>query len=225
MLYFCSEANKRDCKLIERKKKKKIAIQQATLTSLTFHLLDQPKLYARLMKDLEGVDPDKPKWTDVERRPYVWALVHESLRTMPGVSHRSARIAREEELVYKSQDGKWSYVVPRGTPIGQTSMISHWDEKLFPDPDRFDPERWLLEDGTPNVALAKYLIAFGKGSRSCLGENLAYCEVYIMLALVAYKILPRAKLVDTTIEDLTYDHDLIVLQTKKGSISVKVAIE
>ncbi|EHA50585.1 hypothetical protein MCOR02_008458 [Pyricularia oryzae] len=197
----------------------------ATLTSLTFHLLDQPKLYARLMKDLEGVDPDKPKWTDVERRPYVWALVHESLRTMPGVSHRSARIAREEELVYKSQDGKWSYVVPRGTPIGQTSMISHWDEKLFPDPDRFDPERWLLEDGTPNVALAKYLIAFGKGSRSCLGENLAYCEVYIMLALVAYKILPRAKLVDTTIEDLTYDHDLIVLQTKKGSISVKVAIE
>lgn len=55
--------------------------------------------------------------------------------------------------------------------------------------------------------------------------SLAYCEVYIMAALVALQIIPRAKLVDTTIEDLTYDHDLIVLQTKKGSISVKIQIE
>jgi len=46
-----------------------------------------------------------------------------------------------------------------------------------------------------------------------------------MAALVALKIIPRARLVDTTVEDLTYDHDLIVLQTKKGSISVKIQIE
>jgi tetrahydromethanopterin S-methyltransferase subunit F len=38
-------------------------------------------------------------------------------------------------------------------------------------------------------------------------------------------VLPRARLVDTTVEDISYDHDLIVLQTKKGSISVKVEIE
>jgi hypothetical protein len=46
-----------------------------------------------------------------------------------------------------------------------------------------------------------------------------------MAALVSLQIIPRAKLVDTTIEDLTYDHDLIVLQTKKGSISVKIQID
>lgn len=55
--------------------------------------------------------------------------------------------------------------------------------------------------------------------------SLAYCEVYLMAALVALKIIPRARLVDTTVEDLTYDHDLIVLQTKKGSISVKIQID
>ena len=59
----------------------------------------------------------------------------------------------------------------------------------------------------------------------CLLFSLAYCEVYLMAALVALKIIPRARLVDTTVEDLTYDHDLIVLQTKKGSISVKIQIE
>ena len=45
-----------------------------------------------------------------------------------------------------------------------------------------------------------------------------------MTALIAIRVVPRAMLYDTTIEDLTYDHDLIVLQTKKGSISVKVKI-
>lgn len=45
-----------------------------------------------------------------------------------------------------------------------------------------------------------------------------------MTALISMRVIPRATLHDTTIEDLTYDHDLIVLQTKKGSISVKVKI-
>jgi hypothetical protein len=55
--------------------------------------------------------------------------------------------------------------------------------------------------------------------------SLAYCEVYLMAALVSLQIIPRARLVDTTIEDISYDHDLIVLQTKKGSISVKIQID
>jgi hypothetical protein len=46
-----------------------------------------------------------------------------------------------------------------------------------------------------------------------------------MAAKLVTTVLPRAKLVDTTREDLDYDHDLIVLQTKKGSISVKIEIE
>ena len=55
-------------------------------------------------------------------------------------------------------------------------------------------------------------------------DSLAYCELFIMTALIAMRVVPRAMLYNTTIEDLTYDHDLIVLQTKKGSISVKVKI-
>ncbi|ROT42644.1 cytochrome P450 [Sodiomyces alkalinus F11] len=193
------------------------------LTWLTYYLLAQPETYAKLMEDLQGLDPTHLKWTELEQRPYLWAVIHESLRMMPGVAHRSARIAREEDLVYKSRDGKTEWVIPRGTPIGMTPMINHWNTELFPNPDEFIPERWLV-DGKPNYNLQKMLISFGKGSRSCIGENLAYCEVYIMTALLAFRILPRAQLYETTIEDLTYDHDLIVLQTKKGSISVRIAI-
>jgi tetrahydromethanopterin S-methyltransferase subunit F len=46
-----------------------------------------------------------------------------------------------------------------------------------------------------------------------------------MGAFMALNVIPRAKLVDTTVEDISYDHDLIVAQTTKGSISVRIAIE
>lgn len=88
---------------------------------------------------------------------------------MPGVSHRSARIAREEDLVYTTADGQKKWVIPRGTPIGMTSMINHYNETLFPHPDEYSPERWLLENGQVNYALEKNLIAFGRGTRNCVG--------------------------------------------------------
>ncbi|KAI0482609.1 benzoate 4-monooxygenase cytochrome P450 [Xylariaceae sp. FL0804] len=196
----------------------------ASLTVITFHLLDKPRIYQKLMEALQGVDPDKLKWTELEQIPYLWALIHESLRMMPGVSHRSARIARDEDLVYRSEDGRVEMVIPRGTPIGMTSMINHWNEALFPEPDVFRPERFLLADGQPNYALEKRLIAFGRGTRDCIGRHLAYCEMYIMAALMAFKVIPRAQLDGTTEKDLSYDHDLIVVQTEKGSISTRIAI-
>ena len=58
-----------------------------------------------------------------------------------------------------------------------------------------------------------------------INYSLAYCEVYIMAALVALRIIPRARLFETTVEDISYDHDLIVVQTKKGSISVRIQID
>ncbi|KAF5636746.1 trichodiene oxygenase [Fusarium tjaetaba] len=196
----------------------------AILTVMTFHLLHQPKIYARLMKDLEGVDQNNLKWAQLEQRPYLWALVQEALRHQPGAAARSARIAREEELYYKSQDEKTQFVIPRGTPVSMTAMINHWDTRLFPDPDAFNPDRWLLPDGKPDYTLQKFLISFSKGSRVCVGESLALCEIYIMAALMAFLIIPKAELFETTIEDLTYDHDLVVLQTKKGHISTRIKI-
>lgn len=38
---------------------------------------------------------------------------------------------------------------------------------------------------------------------------LAYCEVYLMTAQIAFRVIPRARLHETTVEDVTYDHDLV----------------
>ncbi|KAI0385878.1 cytochrome P450 [Hypomontagnella monticulosa] len=195
----------------------------ATLSVITYYLLTQPATYTRLMEELQGVDPFNLKWVELEQRPYLWAVIHEALRLTPGISHRSARIARTEDLIYKSKDGNVQWIIPRGTPVGMTSVINHSNEELFPNPDQYIPERWIV-DGQPNYALEKFLISFGRGTRSCVGTHLAYCEMFLMAAAMALRILSRADLSDTTIDDIKYDHDLIVPQTIKGSISVRINI-
>ncbi|KAL8342206.1 hypothetical protein RB598_003891 [Gaeumannomyces tritici] len=120
----------------------------ATLTVISYHVLANPHILARLQQDLEDMAPETLKWVELEKRPYLWAVVHEGLRMMPGVAPRSARIARDEDLVYKSRDGGGAdWVIPRGTPVSMTPWINHWDEDLYPDPDGFRPDRWLLDDG------------------------------------------------------------------------------
>ncbi len=108
-------------------------------------------------------------------------MIHEALRFTPGAAHRSSRIARDEDLVYTSKDGQVRWVIPRGTPIGMTSVINHSNEEIFPDPDEYTPERWIKE-GQPNYALEKSIISFGKGSRSCIGMQYVKPLPFIVLA-------------------------------------------
>ncbi|KAH7027167.1 cytochrome P450 [Microdochium trichocladiopsis] len=198
----------------------------AILTVITHHLLAQPAIYKRLMQTLGDTSSSTPEWSHLENNPYFWAIVQESLRIMPGVSHRSARIARDEDLHYKNAAGDIVHIIPRGTPIGMSSVINHMDPSLFHDPEAFKPERWLLEDGSPNHKLKNYLLAFGRGSRACISEKLANCEIYTLAVRMASRVIPRATLHEpgNPAEHFKYDHDMIVLQTKNGPISCKISI-
>lgn len=60
-----------------------------------------------------------------------------------------------------------------------TSLLIHYDEDVFPEPKVFRPERWI-----ENPRLDKYLVAFSRGSRQCIGINLAYAELYLALASI-----------------------------------------
>lgn len=57
----------------------------------------------------------------------------------------------------------------------------HLNSCIFPYPHDFIPERWLHGEGQ---AKAKYLIPFSKGTRNCIGINLAWAELYLTLAMV-----------------------------------------
>lgn len=50
------------------------------------------------------------------------------------------------------------------------------------------------------------------------------CEIYMMVAQLAFRVIPRAELFDTTKEDIWFDHEMAVLQTKKGAVAVRIKI-
>ncbi len=57
----------------------------------------------------------------------------------------------------------------------------HRNEVAFPDPEKFDPTRWIGGDAEAVRAREKCFVAFSRGSRMCIGQNLALCELYVTL--------------------------------------------
>ena len=70
-----------------------------------------------------------------------------------------------------------------------TYLMHH--STVFPDSHTFDPNRWLNEKAAGNrrqKPLSSYLVPFSKGTRICLGQNLAWAELYIGLAHMFRKV-------------------------------------
>ncbi|KAL8785036.1 MAG: hypothetical protein Q9195_008796 [Heterodermia aff. obscurata] len=134
-----------------------------TLSVISYHIIANPNIQEKLEKELEAAfsDPASPvRWGQLEQLPYLSAIIQEGLRWAPGVSHRLQRISPDIDLHYKD------WTIPRGTPVGMTSILMHENPSLFPNPRAFDPDRWLQAD---SARLRKYIVAFTKGSRQCLG--------------------------------------------------------
>ncbi|KAI9052648.1 hypothetical protein LZ554_003987 [Drepanopeziza brunnea f. sp. 'monogermtubi'] len=115
----------------------------------------------------------------LEQLPYLTGCIQEAIRLSYGIATRLQRIAPDETLVFN--DGQKDWYIPRGTPVGMSCALIHHDESVFPASRRFLPERWI-EHRQPR--LDRYLVAFSKGSRRCIGINLAYAELYLAVARI-----------------------------------------
>jgi cytochrome P450 len=141
---------------------------------MTYYLLSQPQTMGRLRAELEAAVEDRndlPPLTTLEKLPYLSAVIQEGLRLSYGVSSRTARIATNEDLVYRGEFKKKpvELVLPRGFAVGMSSAITHYDEDIFPDSYSFLPERWLDGEGKLSRDLDRAFLSFSKGSRMCLG--------------------------------------------------------
>ncbi|KAI4710113.1 hypothetical protein J4E89_005345 [Alternaria sp. Ai002NY15] len=152
------------------------------LSKATFYILENPAIATRLRAELGTVFPDPhvtPSLATLEALPYLSAIVNETLRITIGISSRTARKSRKEPIMFKD------IVIPAGADFSMTAYYTHTDPRIWDKPHEFVPERWLekalAKNGEP---LSKYLVAFSKGPRMCLGINLARAELYIGLAVV-----------------------------------------
>ncbi|PMD55747.1 cytochrome P450 [Hyaloscypha bicolor E] len=148
-----------------------------TITVLTLHLLSSPSVLRPLKLELTRIKRAELSLPDLlsqlERLPYLTAVIKEALRLSHCVSMRLARISPDSPM----QCGQWT--IPAGTSVSMTSVLLHLNPDIFPYPHEFRPERWLDD---PDGKLDRYMVAFSGGSRICLGFNLAWVELYIFVA-------------------------------------------
>ena len=158
-----------------------------TLSVTTFHLLSNPAILHQLRKELIAAIPDPSQpvpLATLEQLPYLTACIQEGLRLSYGVCSRLARVSPTEALHFRvpgklSSTTPQDWIIPPSTPVSMNSVLVHQNPSIFPSPQSYDPTRWL---SSPNQRLDHYLVPFSKGSRQCLGINLAYAELYLVLA-------------------------------------------
>ena len=140
------------------------------LCNATYYVLEDPSVLKKLQAELDAAIPDPTaadafSYLKLESLPYLRGVVREGIRLSLGLTGRNARVLTEP-YYYKGWD------IPARTPISMSVSDVHLNEYCFPDAIKFKPERWVdgaqskAPDGSP---LERYFVAFGKGSRMCLG--------------------------------------------------------
>jgi cytochrome P450 len=97
----------------------------------------------------------------------------------------------------------------------------HRNTDAFPSPDTFDPERWT--DPTTIREREKCLVSFTRGSRACIGQNLALCELYVSLGTL-FRRFDNLKAYDVGPQDMTYV-DYFTAFHPKGSRPFRVVVD
>ncbi|KIW42127.1 uncharacterized protein PV06_05711 [Exophiala oligosperma] len=189
------------------------------LSTAAFHLINNPPVLAQLRKELEAAipDPSSPlSWTELERLPFLTGCVREAVRMSYAVTTRNPRLF-SRPMVYKN----WE--IPPRTPISMTIVDVCDDEAIFPNPRKFQPERWMNAPKTKDgSSLERYFVGFGKGTRSCLGINLAHAELYMALAGVFRNF--NFELYETDSSDVELAHDFFLPSPKLDSKGVRVKV-
>jgi len=144
-----------------------------TLAWAFYWIARDPAVRARLLDELAALGPE-PAPEAIASLPYLEAVCHETLR----LTHPGTDIMRQLNRPLKVLD----YELPAGVGINTCIPLLHRREDLYPEPDRFRPERFLERTFSPFE-----FVPFGGGHRRCLGAAFAMYEMKLVLAT----LLPR----------------------------------
>lgn len=148
-----------------------------TLTWTLFLLAQHPHILQLLLDELAPFNGNVPSFDKLEQLPLLNRVMKESMRLLPAVPYNRRVTSREDAID--------TYCLPRRTRVLFSIYTTHHMPELYPEPNRFAPERWE----TIKPTMAEYL-PFGMGKRTCLGSTLAQYVVRVALAA----ILPKWKI-------------------------------
>ncbi len=151
------------------------------LSFATHFLAVDPALRERAQAEVDailGPDPDaRPAFEDVARLRFVRRVLDESLRLWPTAPAYVRRPVAATTL------GRWR-MTPDDWALVALPLL-HRDPSVWPDPERFDPDRFLPEAVRARPAHAYK--PFGTGERACIGRQFALHEAVLVLARVLHR--------------------------------------
>jgi len=159
----------------------------ANALSWTWYLLSQnPVAERRFHDEIDRELQDRlPTYEDVPRLRYVEMVLAESMRLYPP-AWAMGRYARND---FQLGD----YFLPAKTTVLISQFITHRDARFFPDPFRFEPQRFAPEAKARRTKFTYF--PFGAGFRQCIGESFAWMEGVLVLATLAqrwkFKLVPN----------------------------------
>lgn len=151
----------------------------AALTWMWYLLARNPDVRDKVYAEVAEVVGDRtPEASDVGRLTWTGAVIEETLRLYPPVW-----ILDRFSVADTTIQG---YHVPAGSIILIPPYLNHHDASRWPDPERFDPTRFLPSDGVQERPRLSYL-PFGHGPRVCLGGRFAVMEATLITAMIAQR--------------------------------------
>lgn len=141
-------------------------------------LAEHPEVEARFHQELdEALGGRTPAMADTANLPYTRQIVEETLRLYPPAYF----FGREAKRPITIQ----GYAIPAGAQVLLSPYVTHRDPRFFPDPDKFDPDRFTtaIREQRPRDAF----FPFGAGPRKCIGERFAMMEAMLVLATIGQR--------------------------------------
>ncbi|WP_020671348.1 cytochrome P450 [Amycolatopsis nigrescens] len=147
----------------------------AAMAWAVYAMLSTPGVWDRARDEVRDVLGDRPPaGTDLSRLTYLNGVVHETLRLYPPAVIGARMVTRDFEFADRR--------VPAGSLLIFSPYVTHRLPELWPEPTRFDPERWDPAAPGYRKPVAHEFLPFGGGQHRCVGSVLAVTELTVMLA-------------------------------------------
>ncbi|KAB8337298.1 hypothetical protein FH972_021599 [Carpinus fangiana] len=159
-----------------------LAGSETTATALsgtTYWLLKNPNTMATLLKEIRGTFKTEAEMTMTALAgcKYLNAVLREGLRMYPPVP---VGLLRKVDTHNATVAG---HQVPHGCSVSIPQYATYHSQSNWREPDRFDPDRWLHPNGKDRPSTFE---PFSTGPRNCIGQNLAWVEMRMILARVLF---------------------------------------
>lgn len=141
---------------------------------LSQHPAVEAKLHAELAAVLGGRSPNQE---DLGKLVYTRMVIEETMRIYPTVPAMEREALADDTLAGRR--------IPKGSTVMIVPWVLHRHVKLWPNPGRFDPERFSAEQSATRPRFI--YLPFGGGRRICIGAAFSLAEATILLATLAQR--------------------------------------